>query len=55
MERVYEPQEIEFDFTRLFYKLEKICPEHGVGEKNLDLQRYACPACNKILKKKRRL
>jgi len=51
MEDMYREQEEEFEFTKIFYNLQKVCDVHGTGQKDLELMRYICPFCNKPLKK----
>ncbi len=51
MDDMWEESEIEFDWTKSFYNLQKTCSVHHVGMKNLELQRYTCPRCNRILEK----
>lgn len=51
MEEVDDPLENAFAFTESLYYLEKTCPEHDVGERNLILRRYTCWKCGKLLKK----
>lgn len=51
MEEVDDPLENVFAITESLYYLDKTCPEHGVGERNLILRRYTCWKCGKLLKK----
>ena len=51
MEKIHEDSEVEFEFTKSFFNLEKTCPEHLVGMKDLEFQRYVCPNCGKVLEK----
>ena len=51
MEKMWEPQEEEFEITRVLYSLQETCPVHQVGAKDLKLQRYVCPICNIALAK----
>lgn len=51
MEEVNDSLENAFAFTESLYFLEKFCLKHGIGERDLRLQRYICPYCGKKLKK----
>ena len=45
MENIDEDQEVQFEWTKSFCILPKTCSIHGVGMKNLELQKYTCPNC----------
>lgn len=55
MEDEWEELEEKFEWTRILYNLQQTCPIHEVGMKNLELQRYTCPTCNKVLEKSPKL
>ena len=51
MEEKWQPKEEEFKMTDVFCYLEKTCPEHKVGQKDLTLMCFKCPVCQRILDK----
>lgn len=52
MEDVDRKKDEKFCFTESLFDLQKTCPIHHVGYKDIFAQRYTCPTCGIYLAKK---